>query len=225
MVIILLVLTVLGCIAAELYLRQREKRQVAESLALRDEPGVLPFWAAHDLPARLFLHSGHTWARLESSGDVQVGLDGFAQGILGKVDRFELPAKGAQIRQGEPAFAAVQSGKRIEFVSPVDGVVREVNHQINADLQGAKREPYEKGWAFEIRPYNLTGNLKKLRIGREASGWLEKEVRNFAEFLNLHRAIPQEIGVTMPDGGVHTEGILETMNGEVLQLVVRKFFR
>jgi hypothetical protein len=104
-------------------------------------------------------------------------------------------------------------------------VVREVNNEINADLHGAKREPYVKGWAFEIRPYDLAGNLKKLRIGREASRWLEKEVRNFTEFLTLHRAVPQEIGVTMPDGGFHTEGILEIMNGEVLQLVIRKFFR
>jgi glycine cleavage system H lipoate-binding protein len=225
MVLILLALTILGCIAVEVYFRRKEKRGLAESLRLGEEPGVLPFWASHELPDGLFVHSGHTWAKVGSSGDVQVGLDGFAQGILGKVDRFDLPAKGTEIRQGEPVFAAVQSGKRIEFVSPVDGMIREVNERINADLQGAKREPYKKGWAFEIRPYDLAGNLKKLRIGREASGWLEKEVRNFAEFLNLHRAVPQGIGVTMPDGGVHTEGILETMNGEVLQLVIRKFLR
>jgi hypothetical protein len=113
MVLILLVLTVLGCIAVEVYFRRKEKLKLAESLWLRDMPGVLPFWAAHELPADLFVHSGHTWAKVDSSGGVQVGLDGFAQGILGKVDRFELPAKGTEIRQGEPAFAAVQSGKRI----------------------------------------------------------------------------------------------------------------
>ncbi len=225
MVVLLIILTIAGCIAVEFYYRRRETRRAAESLALRDEAKVLPFWAAHALPENLFFHSGHTWAKVESSGAVQVGLDGFAQGILGRVDRFDLPAKGTMFRQGEPAFAALQSGKKIEFVSPVDGVVCEVNQQINSDLHGAKMEPYDKGWAFEIRPSNLTKNLKKLYIGRNASAWLEKEVRNFAEFLTLHRAIPQEIGVTMPDGGVHAEGIMETMNGEILQIVIRKFFR
>jgi hypothetical protein len=37
--------------------------------------------------------------------------------------------------------------------------------------------------------------------------------------------VPQEVGVTLPDGGTHTEGILETMDGEILQIVIRKFFR
>lgn len=225
MVLMLVVLTVLGCVAAELYLRGKEKRKIAEALAPRGVTGVLPSWAACELPETHFLHSGHTWAKVESSGDVQVGLDGFARGILGAVDRFELPEKGARIRQGEPAFAAIRDGKKIEFVSPVDGVVRNVNEEINADPQGAKKAPYELGWALQIQPYDLARNLKKLRIGREASGWLEKEIMNFAEFLNAHRAVPQEVGVTMPDGGVHTEGILETLNSEVQQLAIRRFFR
>ncbi len=225
MVIMLVVLTVLGCVAAELYMRGKEKRKMAEALAACGAPGALPTWAAYELPDTHFLHSGHTWAKVESSGDVHVGLDGVARGILGAVDRFELPERGARIRQGEPAFAAIQGGKRIEFVSPVDGVVRKVNEGINSDPQDSKRAPYDKGWALEVEPYDLPGNLKKLRIGREAAGWLEKEVRSFAEFLNAHRAVPQEVGVTMPDGGVHTEGVMETMSPEVMKLAVRKYFR
>ena len=226
MVVILFILTVVGCIAADVYLRRRDRlRTAAESPAIAEPSGIIPYLAAHELPGGLFFHSGHTWAKLESSGEVQVGLDGFAREVLGKVDRFELPEAGAQVRQGERVFAAIQSGKRIEFVSPVDGVVCAVNDQINSDPQGSKKEPYEKGWAVAVRPFNIVQNLKKLRIGAEASAWLEKEVRSFAEFLSLHRAVPQEVGVTLPDGGTHAEGILETMDGEILQIVIRKFFR
>jgi len=226
MVVLLFILTVIGCITVDLYLRRREKLQAAaESPDLGAPVRILPYWAAHELPGGLFFHGGHTWAKLEPSGTVQVGLDGFAREVIGRVDRFELPATGVKVRQGEPAFAALQSGKRIEFVSPVDGVVCAVNDQINADPQGTKGEPYEKGWAVAVRPSNLLQNLKKLRIGADASAWLEKEVRSFAEFLSLHRAVPQEVGVTLPDGGTHAEGILETMDGEILQIVIRKFFR
>ncbi|MBI5419920.1 MAG: glycine cleavage system protein H [Deltaproteobacteria bacterium] len=226
MVVLLFLLTVLGFITVELILRWREERRAAaESLAHREPAGLLPGWAVRQLPGGLFFHSGHTWAKLQPSGAVQVGLDGFAHGILGRVDRFELPARGAQLRQGEPAFVARKGGKRIEFVSPVDGVVCSVNQEINVDLQGAKTEPYEKGWAFAIRPSNLVQNLKRLRIGTEAPAWLEREVRRFSEFLSLHRAVPQEVGVTLPDGGTHAEGIMETMDGEILQIAIRKFFR
>lgn len=224
MVVLLFLLTVLGCVAVDLALRRR--KQAAEEARRSPAPGALfPSQAAQELPGGLFVHSGHTWAKLDSSGAMQVGLDGFAQGILGRVDRFELPADGATLRQGEPAFAALQSGKRIEFVSPVDGVVCAVNERINADPAAARKEPYEKGWAFAVRPSNLPRNLKKLRIGAEASAWLEKEARSFTEFLTLYRPAPAEVGVTLPDGGVHAEGVMETMDGEILQIAIRKYFR
>src|SRR3990172_9201279 len=170
MVVILILLTVLAFITVELILKRREKlREATESLELGEPARIFPYRVAHELPGGLFFHSGHTWAKLEPSGTVQVGLDGFA---------------------------------------------RAVNDQINSDPQGAKKEPYEKGWAVAVRPFNIVQNLKKLRIGAEASAWLEKEVRSFAEFLSLHRAVPKEV-----------EGILETMDGEILQIAIRKFFR
>jgi glycine cleavage system H lipoate-binding protein len=225
MVVLLFILTVVGCITLDMYLRRKELRREAEAAASAAPAGILPAWAARELPGGLFFHSGHTWAKLESSGEVQVGLDGFARGVLGRIDRYELPAAGSRVRQGEPAFAAIQSGKRIDFVSPVDGVVCALNERINADPQGAKDEPYGKGWAFAIRPTDFIQNLRKLRIGSEASEWLAKEMRSFSEFLTLHRAVPQGVGVTLPDGGIHAEGIMETMDGEILQIVIRKFFR
>jgi hypothetical protein len=76
-----------------------------------------------------------------------------------------------------------------------------------------------------IRPSNLSRNLKKLRIGAEATAWLDREVRSFTEFLSLHRAVPVEVGVTMADGGIHADGIMESMDGEILQIAIRKYLR
>ena len=135
------------------------------------------------------------------------------------------PRTATTLRQGEPAFAAIQSGKRIEFVSPVDGVVCAVNERINVDPAAARKEPYEKGWAFMLRPSNLSRDLKKLRIGADAAAWLEREARSFTEFLSLHRAVPVEVGATLPDGGMHVEGVMETMDGEILKIAIRKYFR
>jgi len=224
MVVLLVVLTVLCCIGVDLALKRREKA-AAEARRVVEPGALFPSHAAQELPGGLFVHSGHTWAKLDFSGALQVGLDGFATGVLGRVDRFELPTNGTTLFQGEPAFAALQSGKRIEFVSPVDGVVCAVNERINADPAAARKEPYEKGWAFMLRPSNLSRDLKKLRIGAEAAAWLEREARSFTEFLFLHRAVPAEVGATLPDGGIHAEGIMESMDGEILQIAIRKYFR
>ena len=224
MVVLLVLLTVVGCIGVSMALRRKGKA-AEEARAAREPAALFPSQTAHDLPGGLFVHAGHTWAKLDSTGAVHVGLDGFARGILGRVDRFELPPDGATLRQGEPAFAALQGDKRIEFVSPVDGIVCAVNEGINADPAAARKEPYGKGWAFMIRPSNLSRNLAKLRIGAEAAAWMEREARSFTEFLSLHRAVPAEVGATLPDGGIHIEGIMETMDGEILQIAIRKYFR
>jgi glycine cleavage system H lipoate-binding protein len=225
MVVLLVILTVLGCIGVDLALKRREKA-AAEARRVPEPAALFPFHTAEELPGGLFVHSGHTWAKIDPFGRaIQVGLDGFAQGILGRVDRFELPPDGATLRQGEPAFAAIQSGKRIEFVSPVDGVVCAVNERINVDPAEARKDPYEKGWAFMLRPSDLSRDLKKLRIGADAAAWLEREARSFAEFLSLHRAVPAEVGATLQDGGIQVEGVMETMDGEILQIAIRKYFR
>ncbi len=225
MVLILVLITILGCIAVEWTLQRKAARLAANSPVNEETARFLPSLSGQEALGGLFLHSGHTWARLDPSGVVRVGLDAFARGILGKVDRFELPEEGTMIRQGSPAFAALQAGKKIEFVSPVDGVVCAVNRPINEELQASREEPYGKGWTIAIRPSNFTRNLKKLRFGADASEWMSKEVRSFSEFLVLHRAIPQEVGVTLADGGGHVEGIMETMDGEILQITIRKYFR
>src|SRR4030067_1607694 len=107
MVVILLLLTVLAFITVELILKRREKlREATESLELGEPAMIFPYRAAHELPGGLFFHSGHTWAKLEPSGTVQVGLDGFAREVLGRGDRVELPATGGNVRQGAPAVSA-----------------------------------------------------------------------------------------------------------------------
>ena len=50
-------------------------------------------------------------------------------------------------------------------------------------------------------------------------------VPEFHRVLSLHRAVPAEVGGTMPDGGIHVEGVMETMDGEILQIAIRKYFR
>jgi glycine cleavage system H protein len=225
MVVLLVLVTVLCFVTVELLLVRRKRRRAAVP-SIRPEPAaLLSSLAAEGPPGGLFLHRGHTWAKVDPSGAVRVGLDAFARGVLGSVDRFELPAMGARLRRGEPGLAALQAGKRIDFVSPVGGVVCAVNPVIHTDPEGTEKDPYDKGWAFAVRPSDLARDLKKLRIGAEAARWLDREVRRFAEFLTLHRVAHQEIGVTLPDGGVHADGILETMDGEILQIVIRKFFR
>ncbi|MGE5190730.1 MAG: glycine cleavage system protein H [Gemmatimonadota bacterium] len=221
MIFFLVLLTFAVCILVDYALRRRREQVASESVALaaRREAAARP--GGYPVPGGVFVHGGHTWAFLQPSGEATVGIDAFARGVMGRIDRVELPLPGAALHQGEPALTVVQGRKRIELVSPLDGIVSSVNPDPGA-LAG---DPYQSGWLLAIKPANLAHNLKKLRIAADAAAWIEKEARRFAEFLALHSARPQEVGVTMQDGGQAAAGALETVDGELLQLVLRKFFR
>ena len=123
MVLFLVILTIAAFLLIELAYRMWSKRakEKAGNLAMSSRaafvPAALP---AFRLPAGLFYHSGHTWAHLTPAGDAEIGIDDFAQGIIGKIDRIDLPRPGERLRQGEKAFTVVQGKKKIDFVSPID---------------------------------------------------------------------------------------------------------
>lgn len=226
MVPILVILTIAAFLIVELtiaWIRKRNREREESAVTVRATHQV-PF-PAYRVPEGLFYHSGHTWAYLTPSGDALVGLDDFAQGVIGRIDRIELPERGAPIRQGEKAFTVRQGNKRIDFVSPFEGDVCTVNDRVNVEAGRLKEDPYGFGWIFSIRPGNICHDLRKLRISRDAIAWMERETKRFAEFVTLHRAVPEEVGVTMQDGGACVDGVVEGIDGELLHLLVRKFFR
>lgn len=228
MVLVLVVLTMAACITIGfLYERKAARaRAGAEMESLRYHATLAPARQAVRMPAGgYFFHGGHTWAELQSTGEARVGIDDFARGVIGRIDGVELPATGAVLRQGEKAFTLIQNHKRIDFVSPLDGVVCQVNAAVSPDAAPVRTDPYREGWIVVLKPANLARDLKRLKVAGEAKAWIEKETRRFADFLTLHAATPGEVGVTMTDGGLPAAGVLEWIDGELFHNLVRKFFK
>jgi glycine cleavage system H lipoate-binding protein len=228
MVVILVLATIAVFLLIELAYRmwrKRVKEKADEALPAMRAPLMPVALPDFRLPGGLFYHTGHTWAHLTPSGEAQIGLDDFAQGILGRIDRIELPRPGTRLRQGEKAFTVVQGSKKIDFVSPVDGIVSAAHDDVNRDTGRIRKDPYLSSWLLAAMPTNLMHDIKKLKIAGAAADWLERELTVFLEFITLHRATPAEVGITMQDGGHCIEGAMERIDGELLQLLVRKFFR
>ena len=95
------------------------------------------------LPGGLFFHQGHTWAKLDTSGNVKVGLDDFVQKIIGRIDGIKPKKVGDSISQGEKIFTIKQGKRKAEFNSPVDGVIDSINEQIVSNPKGIKENSYE----------------------------------------------------------------------------------
>lgn len=112
-------------------------------------------------PAELWYTREHEWIRVE--GDTgTVGITAFAQDQLGDVVFVELPAVGAEVRQGKQ-FGTVESVKTVsDLFSPVTGTVVEVNPALADHPELVNQDPYGQGWMIKVRladPAELDGLL------------------------------------------------------------------
>ena len=71
------------------------------------------------IPGGVFVSDGHCWAKINEEGTVQIGIDDFANKLIGNIDAFEFPAIGNTILKGQPLFSIKQGNRSIKFNSPV----------------------------------------------------------------------------------------------------------
>ncbi len=113
------------------------------------------------VPQGLFYHQGHSWLRPGPGPAGVVGLDDFAQKLVGRVDSLELPPVGTTLAQGAKGWSLVVDSVPIPMLSPVDGEVVEVNRDLEQSPETVNQSPHEAGWIAVIQLANPseTGSL------------------------------------------------------------------
>ena len=108
-----------------------------------------------NVPANLKYTKSHEWVRLESNGDVTVGITHHAQDLLGDMVFVENPAVGRKLAAGEEC-AVVESVKAASDVyAPLAGTVSAVNAEVEQSPEKINQDAYS-AWMFKITPDNAT---------------------------------------------------------------------
>ena len=174
--------------------------------------------------ADLFYHPAHIWARIEDGGCVRVGLDDFAQRILGRPYLVTLPEPGATLLSGEACWHFTHQAGVSLLVAPVSGRVKEINSALAQQPALLNRDPYGAGWAFLIEPTDLKGCLKRLLYGPKATQWYEREVEKLYEKVNELSSQAGLTGPTMNDGGCLNKDFMNVLTADQLGQVIESFF-
>jgi len=135
------------------------------------------------LPASRRYHRGHTWVEPQDDGTLRVGLDGLALRCVGRPDRVELPALGADLDEGDEAAAVVRGRLQAGITAPVAG--RVVDHG-----------NFHDGWLMTLEPA-AAARLDHLLSGRAAEVWMLRELEWLQGALAPAGAAP-----ALADGGV-----------------------
>jgi glycine cleavage system H lipoate-binding protein len=162
-----------------------------------------------------YLHRGHTWAVLEDSGQVRVGLDDFSQKIMGPADEVKWPEVGKVYYQDHICLALVRQGHKAAIEAPVDGAIEALNPKVRQQPGLINTDPYGEGWLFKVRPNNLKQNLENLFYGESNVTWIDQEAHR------LLYAVDTTVGATLPSGGA----VIDDIYGNFPQLGWRRLVK
>lgn len=181
-------------------------RAKAQPVAVRSHVESFVEWFR--TAADVAFHPGHAWARVVSPGVAVIGADDFAQKLVGRVERVDLPAEGTELRQGEPAWHFHVDGRRVAMVAPVAGTVTAVNRGLAENPQLVNDDPYQAGWMVRVEGPRVDSGLRGLLRGKIARQWLAEAT----DALRL-RTSP-DLGLALQDGGVPVDGLAKAIDPE-----------
>ncbi len=170
------------------------------------------------IPDKLRYHPGHTWALSESPKLVRVGFDDFAARVMGKIESITLPQRGQWIRQGQKIWTIQRNGVRADMVSPVEGVVTEINEAAAQNPEVSLHDPYGDGWLVAVESPDAKLNFRNLLSGNMARMWMDEAASR------LRKHLPVPAGAMAQDGGMAINDLTSSLAGDQWLTVTREFF-
>lgn len=190
------------------------KQPVASPLP-RPLPNIV---AGFFLPENLKYHLGHTWAVSETQNLVRVGMDDFAARLIGPVEKITLPKRGQWLRQGQRAWTIVRDGGMVDMVSPVEGIVTDVNDAVLQNPELARRDPYGEGWLVTVNAPDAKTSFRNLLGGTLARKWMEEAS------LRLRQRLGSPALALAQDGGLALDDLTKNLSQEDWVQATREFF-
>ena len=186
-----------------------------DAVAPRLQPALVGGFA---VPENLRYHPGHTWALSESPNLVRVGMDDFASKLAGKVAEITLPQRGQWLRQGQKVCTLRRDGTTVDMLSPIEGVVANINDTLaqNPDLVG--KDPYGEGWLVTVQSPDAKINFRNLLAGTMARSWMDESAGR------LRMKMPAMAGALAQDGGVAVENVADQIPDKDWSALTKEFF-
>lgn len=131
------------------------------------------------IPGGVFIAKNHTWLSMNQEGIAKVGIDDFAQKLIGKIDSLELPNLGMNVKVGQPLFTIKQGNRSVTFTSPVSGKVSQINTLLKDNLEALDITPYERNWVCALDAENLDSEIKEMQIGKSAVAFFQEDIEKF----------------------------------------------
>lgn len=106
---------------------------------------------SNENPSDLRYSKTHEWIRDNGDETVTIGITEHAQDLLGDVVYVELPEMESSL-SAEENCGVIESVKAAsDMYAPLDGVVTEVNEELDGEPELINTAPFGEGWIFSMK--------------------------------------------------------------------------
>ena len=129
----------------------------------------------YKVPEGLYFSVDFAWIKVEEE-KARIGITDYAQKQLREIVFAELPEIGTELNQNDP-YGTLESVKAVsDLISPLSGIIEEVNEEVKSNPEVLNEDPFEKGWLIVLKPSNLDEEVASLMDFAKSIEWHKNQV-------------------------------------------------
>lgn len=138
------------------------------------------------VPKGLFYNENDCWAKIE--GDkARVGITDFLQSMATDIIFIEIKDVGTEIEQLDEVASFESTKTILDLISPVSGVIVEVNEKLSERPELINQDPYGEGWFAVLKLKNFENDRENLLDAQKYFEVLKRKVELEKEKLGKQR--------------------------------------
>jgi len=133
----------------------------------------------YQIPKGLLYDSNNYWVKVNEDRAL-IGITEYGQSTIGDVLYLETASTGMVIER-EDEVGSIEAGKWVgKLISPVSGVVEDVNNDLNINPRDINKDPYGQGWLMRVK-LNNSEETQLLMDSILYEKWVAEQIRREKE--------------------------------------------
>lgn len=117
-------------------------------------------WVFH-VPKERYYNENDSWVTIDEN-IATVGITDFRQTMVGDILFVELPEPGKVVEQFDETGSYESNKTLLDLISPVSGVIQEVNKRLIDKPELVNQDPYGDGWFIKVEVKDFSSNKENL---------------------------------------------------------------
>lgn len=169
------------------------------------------------LEPSFYYSKNHLYFVKAGKNTAYIGLDHFAQKLIGDPDKILFPRRKINLNKGEKVFSLRFGNEEIDIKIPTEIKILQVNKDYNTRPAFSDKSNYKNDWLLKVSIPDIENKLQKFLTGDSVKMWLDENMNR------LNAMMSQKESYVLQDGGEIINGFAKEFSKENWKEIVNSF--